>query len=512
MNDPRNLQVKALLSRTVTDSNGRSAGGGRAQVWGTKSRSVASANTGRAGARRRAQVIAVSSSNESSEQDEAESAAAILGQAAALIDANGAEKYQRLREIHLSDLSPAAEELANESGCKGMDDASWKETSADKLALGSFAQKNCTSSSDNTFTHREDKSWQDGAEEEEEEERVDAAATLSGDGVQEGALNCRQQFEDRASVHTARSGEEFSDVAGQGSEGERIVARDEGEWRRMGACAAWELVRDVFEEDENSPFSLHLPAPMPTQDGMVPSSRAEHGVPDADSLAGAGVNSSQSDYGCMLVSLERLNASPGIEANVEQDARMQSHDVTDKGRGSQFDGGQEDVQMRNDDGFIQRLDEIERQREIEHRELQALRREVTALRMNRQRAEEVARLEIDLDQEKKHAQSMWHMRMPKSRDRGGGPKTERQASWVHSSHESVPSGLETPGPPLRDSNGGRNSLLCIGDLRGLRLAGQVPAIVPKLCKQLGREAKLHLESLKSIVKGSRENMKAASVV
>jgi len=515
--------MKALLSRTVTNSNGRSADGGRTHAWGTKSRSVALADADRAGARRRAQVAAASSSYESSQQDEAESASIISGQgdAPAAIDLNGAEKYHRLREIHLSDLSPAAaEEFVDESGCMGMDRVSWKETHAHTLAQGSFVQKTRKQASSVNVCLSSlcgDEKWHNEAVEEEGEERVDAggdpAAGLSGDEVQEGALRCGHQLEDEESVHAARSGEVIFDVAGPGSEGEQAVACDDEGPLAMGASAAWELVRDVFEQNDNTcPLALDLPAPMPMQDGIVPSIGEKHGVPDAHSLASAGVNSAQSDYGHMLVSLERLNASSGgIEAIVEQDAMMHSHNLTEKGRGPQSEEGQEEMQTgkgrgsqseegqevlqkRNDDVFI--------------RELQALRREVGELRMHRQRADEVARLE---------QQPMWHMRTPKTRDRGRERMPERQASWVHSSNssrESVPRGvgrLDNTGTPFRAANGGLDPLLCVGDLQGLQSAGQVPTIVIKLCKQLDREAKLHVGSLKSLVKGKSEGRRGGSL-
>lgn len=54
---------------------------------------------------------------------------------------------------------------------------------------------------------------------------------------------------------------------------------------------------------------------------------------------------------------------------------------------------------------------------------------------------------------------------------------------------------------FRVTNGSRGSSLQVGDLKGFHSDSSVPKIVLNVCKQLDREAKLHLASLKSVVTG-----------
>lgn len=322
-----------------------------------------------------------SSSSEDDEPDE--TASGERDRSPLSFNPDAAKSRNRLREISLSDLSLAAVELTLVNGARQVgtspDAALWGPPVECRDEEGKMAANRVQNHSEKHEIQHEQRV--EGSDALESPEKKNAASGLdpsfTGHRQNEGANPLPVQWRDFP-------GEEFHSEDDQPRESKRdrevgIVKPGEyvGEVGEYVGASVWGVVKDVFNKDENDD-ATDATSRLPSPDGMASHASRTH---SCGALSDSNDLQSVSDYG-PLVGLQALNASCGEARAIVEEERAETPRIHVY---MQTEAGWERG-LRNAENEInrQRLDAMERQREVEYRELQALRKEVQDLKRHRQ--------------------------------------------------------------------------------------------------------------------------------
>ena len=329
-----------------------------------------------------------SSSSEDDEPDE--TASAVSGErdrSPLSFSPDVAKSRNRLREISLSDLSLAAVDLTIVNGARqigtslevGADAALWVPPAECRDEEGKMAANRVQDHSEEHKTQHEQRV--EGRDALESPEKKNAACGLdpsfTGRRQNEGANPLPVQWRDFGGEGFHSEDDELRESKRDHEIGSVKPGEYVGQVGDYVGASVWGIVKDVFNQDENDD-ATDATSRLPSPDGMA--SRARH-TQSCGALSDSNDVQSGSDYG-PLVGLQALNASCGEARAIVEEERAEAPRIHVY---MQTEAGWEPG-LRHAENEInsQRLDAMERQREVEYRELQALRKEVQDLKRPRQ--------------------------------------------------------------------------------------------------------------------------------
>lgn len=417
-------QMKALMSRTMTRANGRSADGNGEKACGAIARRDR-------GARHFSDVVQrrprASNSSDSSEDVKANEAGSSVSEESAPFGPETAKFYNGSDEIcRTASSAEETEEFLRENGSIQVGTSPCFEVGDDavrveqgKVPAGRVVDQ-CRMDGEQEGRQEQAELISEGLKSEETINDPDRlVASLTGFQPNESTSHFPLDWielprdQTLANEEDARSGKQNDGVGNvKGAErGERGVVHDAEATSAdqtqvvLGASAVWKLVKDVFLDKEINDAADVIPRLSEHSEDICTTSPSRHTHLCAVTNNSNGVHS-VSDYG-PLVGLQGLNASSGENLAPKEEEgggnpRIHTSRRWAAGRGPDFSQQGELVNKRENEIWnahsernSERLDAIERQREVEHREIQILRREVQELRSYRQRAEEIAHMVSD---------------------------------------------------------------------------------------------------------------------